>query len=154
LASKASEFLFDQVSMSHRFIVSIDDGKYDLGTWSRASGLQASWKPLVYRTGESNEIHVVPGDVQYTNIQLSRAACTDSATVQEWLATITCNPKPISGAIDMVDFVGIPIVSWHMRQMIPVAWKISEFDALGKGTVIETIDFVHTGFINDAAGLR
>ena len=146
---KLSEFLTGQVGMTHRFVVAIDQGEYDLGTWSRVSGLSVSWAKYTYRPGSSNDETLVPGNATYPNITLSRAACHDSGTVQQWLAATTKERTLHSGAIYMIDFLGQPVVTWELKTFFPIGWKITEFDAGGAKPAIESLDLAHNGFLHD-----
>lgn len=153
LAAKAAEMLFDQVGMSHRFVVQIDDGRYDLGSWTRAGGLAVSWAKCEYRPGENNDGVIFPGNATYGNIKLARAACSDSATVQRWLAETAKAHRPLSGAISMVDFAGMPVVQWELKEFFPVSWSIGEFAADGAKPLVESLELAHSGFLADEAGL-
>lgn len=153
LANKASEFLFNQVGMTHRFVVRIDLSKYDLGTWTRVSGLSVSWSKHLYRPGESNNQVVLPGNVTYPNIKLARAACSDSATVQTWLATTSTARQFLSGGVYMLDFLGMPVITWELKQFFPISWSISGFDSTSASPAIEELELAHTGFLQDEGTL-
>src|SRR5215475_11106695 len=128
------------VSMAHHFLVVIDHPTYDLGTWSRASGLSVSWARCEYRVCDpGNQLWVLPGNSKYENTKLSRAACPDSQTVQLWLAQTTKNPAPLSGAIMLVNWQGFPVVQWQLTQFFPIGWSIVEFDADHGKPAIETL---------------
>lgn len=139
-----------RIGLGHHCSVQIDNSTYDLGTWSKVSGLTVSWAPCEYRTGdEGNEVYIFPGITKYEPIQLSRAACPDSQTVQEWLVATSRHPKPQSGTIQLVDFIGLPIVQWRLNEFFPVGWSITEFDASAGRPVIETLKLSHSGFLPD-----
>jgi phage tail-like protein len=142
---------FLPVGMAHHFRVSIDNPVYDLGTWSRVSGLQVSWNTCEYRVGDKgNQSWIIPGTTKYSNIKLSRAACFDSQTVQTWLAQTSRNPTPLSGAITLVMASGlIPIAEWPLNEFFPIAWSISDFDADQGKAAIETLELTHGGFLFD-----
>jgi phage tail-like protein len=138
------------VSMSHRFVVTIDKTEYDLGTWARVSGLQVSWNPCEYRVGnKGNQFWILPGTTKYQNIKLSRAACADSQTVQNWLVQTSRNPTPLSGTIKILGPDGTPMVQWRLNEFFPIAWAIVDFDADQGKPAIETLELAHTGFLND-----
>lgn len=149
ITSKVAELLYDDIGMSHRFMIVIDKSDYNLGTWSRASGLSVSWTPCVYRAGDSNDLAVLPGNIRYANIKLSRAACSASATVQKWLTHTTKSLKPLSGAVMMMDFAHMPVVTWELKQFYPIGWSITDFDSSGAKAAVETLELAHTGFLND-----
>lgn len=152
LNTRLSEFLFDQVSMTHRFVVRIDKTKYDLGTWTKVTGLQVSWSKHVYRYGESNDELLFPGNASYPSIKLSRAACSDSATVQSWLRDTSGRHQPLSGGLYMLDYLGAPVITWELKQFFPIAWSISDFDSTSAKPMIETLELAHTGFLDDEVG--
>jgi phage tail-like protein len=146
--------LTSTVGLAHHFVVSIDNAVYDFGSWSRAAGLSVKWDVCEYRTGDQgNAVQVYPGQTRYERIKLSRAACPDSATVQQWLAGTSLDCAPLSGAIHMMTYgpaAFVPIVSWVLREFFPVGWSITDFESSANGTVaIETLELVHTGFLAD-----
>lgn len=145
--TKAAEMLFDQVGMTHRFVVCIDRGDYDLGSWTRVSGLQVSWGTVGYRPGENDDETVYSGRISYPNITLARAACADSATVKAWLARTAHNPEALSGAVQMLDFAGQPVVTWELTRFFPVSWAITGFDSTSARPAIEELQLAHTGFL-------
>ena len=151
MKQRLAEFLFDQVGMSHRFVVRIDRGLYDLGTWSKVAGLSVSWNKLSYRAGENNEEHVFPGNVSYQTIKLSRAACSDSATVQKWLSTTATHRESLSGGIYMLEFTGRPVITWELKEFFPIGWSVSDFDSTAGRPAVETLELAHSGFLNSEA---
>lgn len=154
LPSKAAEFLFGEVGMSHRFVVVIDKSKYDLGTWSRVAGLGVSWKACTYRPGESNDELAFPGNISYPNIKLSRAACADSGIVKSWLEDTSRQHKLLSGAVLMVDYMNLPVVTWELKQFFPIGWSITDFDSSGTKPAVETLELAHTGFLDNEVRAR
>jgi phage tail-like protein len=148
-ATGLAEVAFGQVAMTHRFVVRIDMESYDLGSWTKVSGLKVSWSKHVYRPGSNNDELVMPGNVSYETIKLSRAACSDSATVQEWLITTSRHAKRLSGGISMLDHLGMPVITWNLRHFFPISWSVSEFDSSGARPAIEVLELAHTGFLND-----
>lgn len=142
--------VLSQVSMSHHFVVAIDNPAYDLGTWARVAGLTVSWTPCEYRVGDKgNQFWILPGNTKYQNIKLSRAACADSQIVQAWLASTSLDPTPHSGAILLMDYGGIPVVHWRLNEFFPIAWSIVDLDADQGKPAIETLELAHTGFLYD-----
>jgi phage tail-like protein len=136
--------------MGHHYSVQIDNGKYDFGSWSKVSGLSVSWEKCEYRVGEEgNEVYILPGTTKYEPIKLSRAACLDSQIVQSWLVATSQRPEPQSGTVQLVNFLGLPIIEWRLNEFFPVGWSISEFDASTGHTAIETLTLAHTGFLPD-----
>jgi phage tail-like protein len=142
------EMLFGNVSMNHHFAVRIDKSEYDLGSWATVSGLSVRWAKIEHRTGgRSGALNVFPGEPVYNNIKLARAACSDSPRVQQWLAANNSAPQPLSGAVQLTDWMGFTVVEWRLDAFIPIAWEISGFNAADGKPVIETLELAHTGFL-------
>ncbi|MFJ4966480.1 T4-like virus tail tube protein gp19 [Streptomyces sp. ADI96-02] len=141
---------FGSVSMAHRFAVAIDRSRYELGHWSSASGLNVSWQTAEYRAGDSwNHPLVFPGVPQYQRIKLSRAACRDSQIVQEWLTETAMRNEPLTGAISLVNWQNDRTVTWELKEFFPAAWGINEFNSSQGNVALETLEIVHTGFLDD-----
>jgi phage tail-like protein len=138
---------------SSRFLVVIDDSKYDLGAWSRVSGLAVTWDAMEYRVGDSTYLWSAPGVRKFSKISLSRATCPDSSLVQEWLAETVKKPKLYSGCIKLLDWAGLPLCEWRLTSFVPVGWKIADFETKAATIVMETLDLAHTGFLDDDVSL-
>ena len=134
---------------SSKFLVVIDDGDYDLGSWSRVSGLSVTWDPVEYRAGDSTTIQTAPGVRKYSKISLSRATCLDSMAVQEWLASTAKKPKHYSGCIKLLSWAGAPLCEWRLKAFVPIGWKIADFETKAATVVMETLEIAHTGFLDD-----
>jgi phage tail-like protein len=152
--SKMSEMLTGQVGMSHRFVVRIDNGSYDLGSWTKVSGLKVNWQRCSYRSSGKNDEQICAGNISYQNIRLARAACSDSAAVQKWLTETSRARQTLSGAVFMLDFVGLPVIQWKLKQFFPIGWDITDFDAGGARAAMETLELAHTGFLDDETGSK
>ncbi len=149
LAARASGELFNEVGMTHRFVVAIDSGAYDLGSWSKVTGLTVTWAVCSYRPGDTNDQWICPGPTRYPNIRLSRAACADSRIVQRWLQETSRRHVPLTGSVRMLDWTAMPIVEWRLKHFFPVGWAIADFDSTGARPAVETLDLAHTGFLDD-----
>jgi phage tail-like protein len=149
IARSLLDLLPDQVAMTHRFVACVDESDYDFGSWSQVTGLDISWEEVTYRPGEQSTAEVFGGAVRYQPIRLSRAACADSAVVKEWLSKTAAGRQPLSGAIHMVDFLGMPIITWELKQFFPISWSISGFDSSSAQTAIEELSLAHAGFLDD-----
>jgi len=138
------------VGMSHRYSVLIDNVAYHFGDWSRVTGLSVSWQQIEHRVGDKgNQIWLYPGTTKYEQITLSRAAGPYSRVVQYWLTQTSKNPQPQSGTIQLVDFVGMPLIQWRLSEFFPIAWSVESFEAAGAKPAIETLKLVHSGFLED-----
>ena len=142
--------LTDSVAMSHHYSVLIDNALYHFGDWSKVSGLSVHWQVCTLRAGDQgNAGWQFPGTTSYEPITLSRAACADSRTVQFWLTQTSRNPRPQSGTIQLVDFLGTPLVQWRLAEFFPVGWSIESFDAAAGRPAVETLKLAHNGFLGD-----
>lgn len=138
------------VGMAHRFFIVIDNPAYNLGFWQKASGLSVRWELAQYRVGdEGNEHWIYPGTTKYDPIKLSRAVSPASTIVQAWLSATSANATPLSGAIQLVNHLSVPIMQWRLYQFFPVSWQINEFNAADAKVVMETLELAHTGFLDD-----
>jgi len=141
--------MFNVRGDSSKFVVVFDNSDYDLGAWSKVAGLNVTWEMCEYRHGEGRDIWTAPGVAKYSKLSFTRATCPDSETVQEWLAATSKEPKPFSGSIQLLTWMGIPLVSWHFKWMYPTGWRINDFETKAATVVLETLDLAHTGFLND-----
>lgn len=132
-----------------RFLFVIDDSDYDLGSWSKVTGLGVTWDSCEYRSGENRAAWIMAGTPKYSKISLSRATGPDSQTVKEWLTETSKNPKTFSGSVKLLGWTGLPIVEWTLKAFCPAGWKIGEFDPKLSNVVIETLELVHAGFLDD-----
>lgn len=148
LASLASG-MFNMRGDSSRFLVVFDNADYDLGSWSKVTGLNVSWDACEYRAGDRTEIWTTRGATKYGKVSLSRATCPDSATVQDWLAETSKAPRPFSGSIQLLSWLGVPLVKWDLKAFYPSGWRIADFETKAATVVLETLDLTHTGFLSD-----
>lgn len=149
LTGRAAEVLFGQVAMTHRFVVEIDSTPYNFGSWTKVSGLQVEWDAHAYRPCELSTDVIVPGAVKYQQITLARAACSDTKIVKKWLSDVPNQLRRCGGALHILDFTGQPMLTWEMRQLFPVSWAISGFDATSAQPAIEELKLAHTGFLDN-----
>lgn len=146
---RMAESLFGQVAMTHRFVVEIDHTPYNFGSWTKVSGLQVDWDRLSYRPGDVSVEVILPGAAKYQAITLARAACSDTATVRKWLASVPDQSARHSGALQILDYNDQPMLTWQLRQIFPLSWSISAFDATSARPAIEELKLAHTGFLDD-----
>lgn len=145
--------LFNVRADSSKFLVIFDNSDYDLGSWSKVSGLGVSWEACEHRRSRSDDgsnqpIALAPGPAKYSKISLSRAACMESRTVQEWLAATQKKPQIFSGAIMLLSPIGVPLIEWELEAFFPTNWRIGDFDSKAANVVLETLELSHTGFLD------
>lgn len=141
---------FDSLALANRFSVVLD-GDINLGYWSSVRGLDVTWNLCEYRAGDAaNSRLFYPGSTKYSDIQLSRAACADSQTVQQWLTTCSISTQKWSGTIYLANSEQQAVVSWNLYNVMPLSWKLeTPLDASQSKVAIETLSLAHEGFLDD-----
>lgn len=140
-----------KLGLANRFAVTIDFATYDLGSWAQADGLDVKWDVAEYRAGDhGNDRWYFPGNTQYSTIRLTRAACEDSQTVKKWLSDTSFKWQPYSGTIVLHDSGGKPVMHWDLKDVMPVKWSITGFDAGASRVATETLELAHLGFLEDS----
>lgn len=141
-----------KLGMANRFTIVIDKSTYDLGSWAQAEGLDVKWDIAEYRAGDNgNDRWFFPGNTQFSIVRLTRAATAqDSPTVKKWLSETQFGWQPISGKITLFDSHAEPVLDWTLRNVMPVRWAITNFDAGASKVATETLELAHTGFLDDS----
>jgi phage tail-like protein len=142
-----------KIGLANRFSVVIDPGKYNLGSWQKAEGLDVSWDMPEYRAGDSgNARWFFPANTKYTAVKLIRAACGDTKTVADWLKTNShgYTDSRVEVAITLYDSSGSDAVhTWTLHHATPKKWAINSMDAGASQVSVETLEFDHEGFLGD-----
>ena len=138
--------------MAHRFVVTA--GSRELGSWSKVAGLSVTWDLAEYRVGNSDQYFKYAGVPKFGRLKLSRAADSGgTGAVMTWLDEVqSSGGVPEEGAVQMLTSAGEPAVVWTLREMFPIAWQITEFDASAGKVAMETLEIVYSGFL--AAGTQ
>jgi phage tail-like protein len=138
------------VAMANRFVVYIDKGDYDLGSWSKVQGLDVQWDVAEYRAGDAgNDRWYFPGNTKYQTVKLERAACPDSETVRKWLSETSFKWQAQTGAIRLFDANGSRVMEWTLRDVMPTKWSMAGFEAGQSRVALETLELHHRGFLDD-----
>jgi phage tail-like protein len=140
--------------MSHRFVVVA--GSHNLGSWSKVAGLSVNWDLAEHRIGSSDQYFKFAGVPKFEKLKLSRAAePAGTQQVQTWLNEVhTSGGVPEEGAVEVLTSAGTPVISWTLREMFPIGWQISDFDASASSVAMETLVIVYSGFLTASAGRR
>ncbi|WP_328455229.1 MULTISPECIES: phage tail protein [unclassified Amycolatopsis] len=138
------------LAMANRFKVVIDQGAYDLGSWSKVTGLDVTWDVAEYRAGDSwNHRWYYPGNTKYQTIKLERAACKDTNVVKKWLNEGATKPKFYTGTLKLYDANNDAVTEWELRNVVPAKWSIAGFEAGSSKVALETLELQHLGFLDD-----
>lgn len=142
-----------KVGLSNRFVVTmVNMKKWDLGSWSKADGLDVTWDVAEYRMGDGgNDRLYFPGNTKYTNVKLSRAVSEEYEKTKEWLDSTSWNWAPFECTIALhtSKFEDKAIAVWTLRDVMPSKWNIATLDAGASQVAIETLELTHRGFLDD-----
>ena len=140
-----------KLGQANRFKVELDDGDIkDLGMWQKVEGLAVTLKTKPVKAGGNYEyVMHLPDQVEYSKVTLTRAIDRqDSARVQQYLGK---QSRELSGngvTISVYDHTYTsPLLSWSLRNAKPTEWKCFTLDASGSKIAVETLSFVHEGFL-------
>jgi phage tail-like protein len=140
------------IGLANRFTVKVTPGDHDLGSWTKAEGLDVTWDVADYRAGDGgNQRWFFPGNTKYSHVRLSRAAAQgDSEKVKDWLSkTSFHNQSGQEVQITLHDSSTKKVLDWHLKNAMPAKWSIANFEAGGSNVAIETLELVHEGFLDD-----
>ncbi|HSH23632.1 MAG: phage tail protein [Actinomycetota bacterium] len=139
-----------QLGLANRFKVTIDKSDYDLGSWAKVEGLDVKWDLVEYRSGDgANNRWYFPGKTDYSTIKLTRAACKDTGTVKKWLTATSFEHEAHSGKIELLDSKNGKVADWTLKNVLPLKWSITGFDASASKVATETLELAHLGFLDD-----
>jgi phage tail-like protein len=134
---------------ANQFVVTT--GSRELGAWASASDLEVKWDTADHRVGDSDRYFKYAGVAKYEPIKFTRAADpVGTKAVQDWLNQVqSTGGVPEDGALQVVGATGV-LLEWTIREMFPINWKISGFDASGAKIYVETLTVVHSGLLSAA----
>lgn len=133
--------------LAPRFEVSID--RFDLGGWQQCEGLDVSFKPVsVPEMGDNTSVRILPGPVQYTPVELTRAMQKDDlGKTMTWLAAAQRDQTRYETAtIILFDAWGEEVATWTLEGVIPLKWKGPSLDATKSQVALEKLTLAHEGF--------
>ncbi|GAB1688900.1 phage tail protein [Krasilnikovia sp. M28-CT-15] len=138
------------LGMANRFKVKIDNGQYDLGSWSQVDGLDVKWDLAEYRAGDGgNQRWYFPANTHYSVVKLTRAASKESQLVRKWLDSTSFKWEPQTGMVTLLDSMGEEITGWDLKHVMPLRWSVSGFEAGASKVATETLELHHMGFLLD-----
>jgi phage tail-like protein len=140
-----------QLGLVNRFLVTVIPGDIDLGSWSKAEGLDVTFDAAEYRAGDAwNHRWYFPGHTKYSPLKLSRGATKDDTKkVKDWLSKTAMNFELGEIKITLRDAHHDEVAEWTLKKAMPVKWAITGFDAGGSQVAIETLEITHNGFLED-----
>lgn len=146
-----------KIGLGNRFNVVVQPAGYNLGSWSKADGLDVGWEVPDYRMGDGwNTRLFAPANTKYTTVKLLRAADShDSRKVKNWLnKNATKHDVGADVTITLCDSNGDPVMDWTLRNIVVKKWSVSSMDAGSSTVAIETLELDHEGFLDDDWSLK
>lgn len=139
------------IGLANRFVVSMSGkSEYDLGSWSKAEGLDVAWDIAEYRMGDGgNDRLYFPGNTKYTNVKLIRGVSEETEKVKQWLNKNSWEMEVFTGSIQLYTTAAKKVTEWTLRDVMPAKWSITSFDAGASQVAMETLELVHRGFLDD-----
>lgn len=139
------------IGLANRFVVSMSGkSEYDLGSWSKAEGLDVAWDIAEYRMGDGgNDRLYFPGNTKYTNVKLIRGVSEETEKVKRWLNKNSWEMEVFTGSIQLFTTAAKKVTEWTLRDVMPAKWSITSFDAGASQVAMETLELVHRGFLED-----
>ena len=139
------------IGLANRFVVSMSGkSEYDLGSWSKAEGLDVAWDIAEYRMGDGgNDRLYFPGNTKYTNVKLIRGVSEETEKVKQWLNKNSWEMEVFAGSIQLYTTAAKKVTEWTLRDVMPAKWSITSFDAGASQVAMETLELVHRGFLED-----
>jgi phage tail-like protein len=139
------------LGLSNRFSVTVDPGKFELGSFGKAEGLDVTWEMPDYRAGDAGNYRwFAPGLTKYSTVKLSRSvSAEDTPKVKKWLEANSKKFEVWLITIDLKDAKLDSVMKWECENAIPLKWSVQSFDASASKIAIETLEFSHLGFLDD-----
>ena len=149
VSSLGTETAAQRSLLAHRFVVSANNCEVDLGSWSKATGLDVTFDLAEYRSGYHANSFRRRLRASFNNgtVTLSRAASSESALVQDWLAQLAQSLDTATLHITLIDDSGEPVASWELTGVVPLHWQISAFETGQSKVATETLVIAHEGFV-------
>nr|VFK08749.1 MAG: conserved hypothetical phage tail region protein [Candidatus Kentron sp. LPFa]VFK62423.1 MAG: conserved hypothetical phage tail region protein [Candidatus Kentron sp. UNK]VFK70498.1 MAG: conserved hypothetical phage tail region protein [Candidatus Kentron sp. UNK] len=113
--------------------------------FQKVSGLGASIETTQVEEGGQNLFsHRLPEKVQYENLVLERGLVVSSPlTVEFNVAMSGFKFAPSNVLVTLLDNTRIPLAAWLFIRAWPVAWSVSDLDAMENDVVIETMELAY-----------
>jgi phage tail-like protein len=137
----------EQRTQSYRFAVTAYGNTHDLGSWSKATGLDVSWDIAEYRSGGAANVsrRFFQGNPKYGTVTLSRSSSSEADLVIVWLQDLASTGNSATLVITLLDSAGDAVVSWQLENVRPRKYTVGGLNAQGKDIAIETLVLSHEG---------
>ena len=129
---------------NYNFLVEIDS--ITRGAFQQVSGFDSTVDVNEYREGGKNmTVHKIPGNTNYSNIQL-KWGIADDRDLYEWHRRIIAGDiERRNGSILLLDRAGREVARWNFVRAWPTKYDAPDFNAEGTDIAIETMELAHEG---------
>lgn len=131
--------------LSSNFHVELDG--MSQGSFREFSGVESSIAVVSYREGGDPVTRKLPGNVQFSNLVLTRGL-VDSSYLYDWYEEwVTGDPQAQrkSGSIVLLDRRFQEVMRWDFKEAWPVKWSGPTFNAEGSDVAVERFELAHHG---------
>ena len=130
------------------FVLTIERCGSDLGTFSKVTGLDASFDVADYRSNDHANVYrwFYPGAGPRGTLTLSRQSAGDSEAVERCLRELAASGEPADATITLFNSGGQPVAVWDLEAAFPQKWTVPAGDAEGS-VGIETLVLAHEGLV-------
>jgi phage tail-like protein len=121
-----------------------------LGTFSTCEGIGCEIVTEEREEGGNNDyVQRFPVRVKYPNVKLGRVLDHQSELIAKWIATMPehCIPR-VHLTITACRGDGSTVVTWVLRDAMPVRWQGPSFSAENAKVAMETLEIAHNGYVS------
>ena len=138
--------------LGNQFLLEVDG--VSIGVFNHAEGISVELETETIKEGGQNGfVHKVPGRMVWPNIVLSRGL-TQSNNLFDWFEKASGQGfagkrnklSRHTGAVTIVNHLGIRLRSWSLVDVFPVKWSGPSLGAENKDPALETLEIAHHGF--------
>ncbi|HYT65773.1 MAG TPA: phage tail protein [Vicinamibacterales bacterium] len=131
------------------FAATANDGQFDLGSWSKATGLDVTFDIAEYRSrDEANSFQrYLRESFEHGTVTLHRAGSSESAVVKEWADLLARSYERPTTAIMMLDQSGQPVARWTLTGVFPTKVELSAPDGSQSEDAIETLVLAYESLV-------
>jgi phage tail-like protein len=115
-----------------------------LGHFVECTGMGARVNAIRYQEGGSNQVHMIPGPMDYGEVTL-RYGLTESRELWDWFLA------GMEGRVDRRDISVLmtatdgktEVLRWNLFGAWPTEWRAAPLDALAREVAIESVTLVY-----------
>jgi phage tail-like protein len=142
--------------LSRNFLFEADG--VPIGVFNEVSGLSVEIDTDKVREGGQNGyVHELPGRMEWPHITFKRGL-TQSDNLFHWFEKMSGENfagqrnkvERSTGAISIVDHLGLRLRSWNLRDVMPVKWSGPALSTSSNEMLMEELEIAHHGFSSES----